>query len=411
MAGEYCKFLQASDLHLEQPLYGLTEVPDHLRELLVEAPLQAAARVFETAILEDVDFVILAGDVINPRTAGPHAMAFLLDQFQQLADHKIPVYWCGGREDPPESWPEAVPLPELVHRFPQGKVKSLLLRSGEQPLARLVGVSSPADGLVPVGDFRLEPATMFTVAVAWGQTDAASAGAHKQIDYWALGGPHNAKTLFQGPQTAHYAGSPQGRCPDEPEAHGCTLVHVEHGRKARTKFIATESVRWRNESLSLPPEANRNDLQRQLRSGMQRIASEAGGAAVLVSWQIQGCETLVRQLRRSGLDRELIDWLRTEFGRAKPPVWTTRLQAETSEAIAGELYEEDTILGDFLRAIREHEETPSRTLNLAAFLPDLGKNRTLASALQTVDRDERQMLLQEAARLGLDLLSGEDTLA
>jgi len=411
MAGEFCKFLQASDLHLEQPRYGLTEVPDHLRELLLEAPLQAAARVFETAILEDVDFVILAGDVINPHTAGPHAMAFLLDQFEQLRDHKIAVYWCGGREDPPEAWPEAVPLPENVQRFPQGKVKPIIHRSGEQPLARIVGVSSAADGLVPVGDFRIEPANMFTVAVACGQTDAASAGAHKQIDYWALGGQHDSKTLFQGPQTAHYAGSPQGRCPDESGAHGCTLVHVEHGRKARTKFIATETVRWRNESLSLAADSNRNDLQRQLRSAMQRIASEAGGAAVLVAWQVQGGEALVRQLRRGELGRELIEWLRTEFGRAKPPVWATGLETQASETIADELYEEDTILGDFLRAIREHEQEPSRTLNLAAFLPDLGKNRALVSALQAVDRDERRTLLHEAARLGVDLLSGEEALA
>ncbi len=100
------------------------------------------------------------------------------------------------------------------------------------------------------------------------------------------------KTLFQGPQTAHYAGSPQGRCPDESGVHGCTLVQVDHGRKVRTKFITTESVRWRTESLTLTEGANRNDLQRQLRSAMQRIASEAGGAYVLVSWEVQGCETL-----------------------------------------------------------------------------------------------------------------------
>jgi hypothetical protein len=188
-------------------------------------------------------------------------------------------------------------------------------------------------------------------------------------------------------------------------------VHVEHGRKARTKFIATETVRWRNESLSLAADSNRNDLQRQLRSAMQRIASEAGGAAVLVAWQVQGGEALVRQLRRGELGRELIEWLRTEFGRAKPPVWATGLETQASETIADELYEEDTILGDFLRAIREHEQEPSRTLNLAAFLPDLGKNRALVSALQAVDRDERRTLLHEAARLGVDLLSGEEALA
>lgn len=411
MAGEFCRFLQASDLHLEQPLYGLTEVPDQLRELLLDAPLQAASRVFETAILEDVDFVILAGDVINPHTAGPRAMAFLLDQLEQLRDHKIAVYWCGGKEDPPEAWPEAVALPDNVHVFPKGKIKQLVHRRGEQPQAAVIGVSSPADGLVPLGDFRIEPANIFTVAVAWGRTDAASAGAHKQIDYWALGGRHDAQTLFQGPQTAHYAGSPQGRCPGETGGHGCTLVQVEHGRKVRTKFIATESLRWRAETLSVTEGANRNDLQRQLRGAMQRIASEAGGAYVLVSWQVQGCETLVRQLRKGDLARELIDWLRTEFGRAKPAVWTTALTTPPTETIPAELYEEDTILGDFLRAIREHEETPARTLNLAAFLPDLGKHRALASALQAVDRDERRVLLHEAAVLGLDLLSGEESLA
>jgi hypothetical protein len=111
------------------------------------------------------------------------------------------------------------------------------------------------------------------------------------------------------------------------------------------------------------------------------------------------------------MGRELIEWLRTEFGRAKPPVWATGLETQASETIADELYEEDTILGDFLRAIREHEQEPSRTLNLAAFLPDLGKNRALVSALQAVDRDERRTLLHEAARLGVDLLSGEEALA
>ncbi len=411
MAGEFCKFLQTSDLHLEQPLYGMTEIPDHLGEALLDAPLQAAARVFETAILEAVDFVLLAGDIVNPQTAGPRAMAFLLNQFDQLRDNQIAVYWCGGQDDPPEAWPEAVPLPDNVQRFPKGKVKQFIHRKGEQPLARIVGLSSPADGLIPVGEFRLDPANLFTVAVACGQTDAASAGAHKQIDYWALGGRHDSQTLFQGPQTAHYAGSPQGRCPAEPGIRGCTLVHVEHGRKARTKFIATDAVRWRNESLSLPPEANRNDLQRQLRSAMQRIASEAGGATVLVNWVVRGGSGLTRQLRGGELGRELVDWLRTEFGRAKPTVWTADLEAQTAEAIPDELYEEDTILGDFLRAIREHQQNPSRAMNLTAFLPDLGRDRALASALQTVDRNERQTLLDEAARLGWDLLSGEETLA
>ena len=35
-------------------------MPDHLRELLIEAPYHAAEQVFETALAEDVDAVLLA---------------------------------------------------------------------------------------------------------------------------------------------------------------------------------------------------------------------------------------------------------------------------------------------------------------------------------------------------------------
>ena len=52
------KFLHAGDFHLEQPLYGVSEVPDDWRHLFVDAPLQAARKVFEAAIKEEVDFVV-----------------------------------------------------------------------------------------------------------------------------------------------------------------------------------------------------------------------------------------------------------------------------------------------------------------------------------------------------------------
>ena len=43
------RFVHAGDLHLECPLGGVAEVPEHLRELLLDAPFLAAQQVFETA--------------------------------------------------------------------------------------------------------------------------------------------------------------------------------------------------------------------------------------------------------------------------------------------------------------------------------------------------------------------------
>jgi hypothetical protein len=186
------------------------------------------------------------------------------------------------------------------------------------------------------------------------------------------------------------------------------LVQVDPGRKARTKFIQTDAVRWCTESISLAEDAQRNDLQRELRSRMQKIASEASGANVLVRWRVKADGPLAGMLRSGGLDRELLEWLRTEFGRTRPAVWAVSLDVESGATLPEELYEEDTILGDFLRAVREHEQDQALALDFARFLPDMGKNRTLASAIQSGESVSRAALLHESAVLGADLLRGEE---
>ena len=93
MPGIPFRFLHASDFHLEQPLGGLSQVPDHLRDVLIDAPYIAAERVFETALSEDVDFVILAGDVLHPQRSGPRCIELLRRHLLRLAERNISVYW------------------------------------------------------------------------------------------------------------------------------------------------------------------------------------------------------------------------------------------------------------------------------------------------------------------------------
>ena len=79
------RFIHASDFHLEAPVYGLAEAPEPLREVLLEAPYRAANNVFDAALRHEVDFLVLAGDVVAPEAAGPRALIFLRDQFALLA--------------------------------------------------------------------------------------------------------------------------------------------------------------------------------------------------------------------------------------------------------------------------------------------------------------------------------------
>src|SRR5437773_10297684 len=89
-------FVHASDLHLELPPHGLSEIPEHLRDSLLEAPYRAAERVFDLALSEKADFVVLSGEVLDASQTGPRGPCFLAKQFQRLRDREIAVYWVSG---------------------------------------------------------------------------------------------------------------------------------------------------------------------------------------------------------------------------------------------------------------------------------------------------------------------------
>src|SRR5207302_4126255 len=97
MSGQHFRFLHAAGFALDQPLAGLAEFPEALIELALDAPFIAAQRVFDTAIEERVDFVVLSGDLVDLAHLSPRSIAFLVQNFQRLAEHKIALYWAGGR--------------------------------------------------------------------------------------------------------------------------------------------------------------------------------------------------------------------------------------------------------------------------------------------------------------------------
>src|SRR6185295_1398767 len=150
------RFIHASDLHLERPPGGLSDVPDHLRLALVEAPYRAAERAFDAAIKERVDFVALAGDVIDPTVAGPRGLVFLAEQFRKLADKSIIVYWAGGRGDDFDRWVERWSVPDNVVRFPTGRVQRIVHRRDGEPVAQILGTSSQQRKPIRLGEFRTD---------------------------------------------------------------------------------------------------------------------------------------------------------------------------------------------------------------------------------------------------------------
>lgn len=405
MSDRPLRFIHAGDFHLEQPFGGLPEVPDHLGDALIDAPYVAAERVFDTAIAEEVDFVVLAGDVFHPHAAGPRAIVFLAEQLARLAEREIAVYWTGGCIDPPGRLPPELTDGPNVHIFPKGKVEEVTHYRGGRALATVMGSSYLRRRKVRAADFQADPAGQFCVAVAYGEADPETL-AKRGIHYWALGGSHRRRTLFSGRHAAHYAGTPQGRSPDETGPAGCTLVTVDRDAVG-TQFVPTDSGRWHNERIELSDSATPDELRGMMHEKMQNLVENSPDRFLLVGWTIVAAGPVATALRRGGLAAELVERLRREFGYRMPAAWTAGLNAEGPASLPGAWYEEETILGDFLSGVRRLQRDADEPIRLDPYLSEAHAAGTMADAVALSDEATRSRVLRQAAMLGIDLLRPE----
>jgi hypothetical protein len=401
------RFIHAGDFHLERPLMGVADVPDHLRELFLEAPYQAARQVFDAALAEDANFVVLSGGIVVPSDTGPRGPLLLAEQFTRLAERGIGVYWAGSPIDPPEAWPAAIKLPQNVHFFPRGQVENLLVHGDAGPLLRLAGTSCDPQRPWRPGDFSPDAAGLFTVAVAHGQSDPAALQP-RGVHYWALGGQHDRSTPLGGPLMVHYCGSPQGRRPQESGVHGCTLVQVDPQHQARTSLIPTDAARWIGQRVLIDEATTRQQMETRLREHINALLEAMPSTPLLISWTVAGRGSLLTPLRRGKLAADWLQSLRADYGYRSPPAWSLSLELELSDTLPPEWYGQETIRGEFLRAIRQLQMNPGEPLGLEPYLAEAHRAGDPAAAVAIGDPQARDAVLREAAALGADLLSGEE---
>ena len=128
------------------------------------------------------------------------------------------------------------------------------------------------------------------------------------------------------------------------------------------------------------------------------------GPELLVHWTIACGEAIARELRTGNFAGELLARLRTEHGAKHPAAWSVAIDAGPVELPAA-LYEEETLLGEFLRTARHCLEHPEEPVNLEEFLAERHLAGSLAPLATLGDRELRRRVLTEAAALGVELLS------
>ncbi len=414
------RFLHAADLFLELPVEGVGESAEPIEKRLLSAPVEAARRLFQLARAEVVDFVLLSGNVVNPNASGPGPLLFLVEQFQLLADAGIPVYWAGSSLDAPDHWPAAIYLPENVHVFRTANVEEQLFYKGSIPVARLLGLSlNHHRPVVPAAQFTSDSTGLYTIVVANGEVNPTSAR-RCGIPFWALGGSAQRKTyqldpvlpkaapapkqeplkpLFGDPKATwkstvrssapivpqdddelddftnlpvivHYPGPTLARNPEETEHYGATLVDVSLDGITTLTFLPTSPVRFVEERIELEPGSSVKQLRAEMIKRLGEFRAVKSRDDLMISWVVD-CPggNLSVDLRNTSVGEQLLEELRTDYGIEPPICWSVAITTTLPENFSSNLYDQKTILGDYLRAIRHYQMHPYEPINLLPFLP------------------------------------------
>jgi exonuclease SbcD len=290
------RFIHAADLHLDSPFRGLAKAPGHVREALADSTFAALRQLTVAAIREQVDFIVLAGDLFDEADRSLRAQLMLVREWEKLADHSIGVFIIHGNHDPLSGARAALKLPSNVYVFgaEQMEYKPAYRRSGELAAfiyGRSYGTRVMTENIA--ASYSIQPDAPFHIALLHGNVDGD--GSHdpyapctlgeliggKGFDYWALGHIHHRSVLHTYPHVV-YSGNTQGRNPREIGAKGCYIVDVSASRAIELKFLPLDQVRWHEHSYSIAEISSEQELLQQLDGVIDQVLGEADGRSVML---------------------------------------------------------------------------------------------------------------------------------
>lgn len=416
------RFIHAADIHLDSPLRGLSGHTGAAAGRIRSATRAALEGLIGEAIEQQVDFVVIAGDLYDGDWKDFHTGLFFAQQMGRLAQARIAAFVLHGNHDAESQITRRLQLPPNVQVFPHRKPETFRL---EAQRVALHGQSFPEQAvsanLVPLYP---EPLTgYFNIGVL--HTGLGGLGGHlnyapcslddllaKGYQYWALGHVHQGQLLHEHPHVV-FPGNLQGRHIRETGAKGARVVTVEDGQIIDLSTVHTDVVRWAMLSVSAEECRTVEQVLQSIRETLARaVASEADGRLLACRIEITGqtplhgalsgaAEQLLAEAQAAALGLgEEVAWIEKVALATRPVPAVGAVDADSGHEALRTLFEaapEDpdlraqmsARLGEFLRRLPADLRAEADDVILSAALR--GDDR----ALLEHTRDELLVQLQE----------------
>ena len=274
------KFIHTADLHLDSPLRGLSSYADAPAERLRTATRDAFHNLVTQAIEEQVDFMVIAGDVYDGDWKDFNTGLFFIRQMGRLRHAGIPVYLLYGNHDADSEMTRGLELPDNVHVFSSRKAETFRIDSRKVALhGRSFKVAATTENLLP--GYPEPVAGWLNIGVLHTALEGNAEHARyapcsvaelqaKGYQYWALGHVHE-HWVQRGDVTMAYPGNLQGRHIRELGARGALLVTAEEGEVTEVERLEVDVLRWHALELDVSAAPDLRSAVRMVGQAMEQV--------------------------------------------------------------------------------------------------------------------------------------------
>jgi exonuclease SbcD len=335
------KAIHAADIHLDSPLRGLAVYEDAPVDELRSATRKALGNLVDTAIEQDADLLLLAGDVFDGDWHSYSTGAHFIKEMMRLREAGIEVVSITGNHDATSRITKALRLPENVHALSDRKPDTWISEKlgvavhgqgySEQALTSDIslGYPAPVPGLLNIGLLHTS---------ADGHSDHARYApctveglVNRGYDYFGLGHVHARQVLNSDPPVV-FSGVLQGRGMRETGAKGATLLEFDDLGFAH-EHVILDVVRYEIVSVSAAGCSDLDEVCERVVSSLRTAVDDAGHRLLAARVAITGTTDAHGQLLSDPerLHQEVV----LAAAEAGGQIWieSTKVDTEASSAL------------------------------------------------------------------------------
>lgn len=331
------RFVHAADIHLDSPLRSLAMRNPELAGLIGSATRQAFVRVVDLCLREQVDALLLAGDLYDGEQTSMKTARFLAEQVRRLHSAGIRVFVIRGNHDALSKITKELVFPDSVTIF-TGRAEAIHIqrKRGDFPVVihglsfsephapeSLLTKYKPAvDGAFNIGILHtsLSGASGHNPYAPCTLTDLQETG----FQYWALGHIHK-RSIVEGKSTVVMAGMPQGRDINEAGAKSVSLVTVMDDQSVRLEERFTSIAQFERVEVDVSDIHEWDSLVRKLGKALERARAAASSDQLVARIRLAGVTPLAWRMQR---DIELLEAEAGQWASVTGHCWVEKLEVQ-----------------------------------------------------------------------------------